>query len=113
MSTQPPKAPSAWERYRDRPAARPKIHNGERISTMSDMAQEQDKLMADVKLMLSDHAHHIDTLKQQLKDMQGFMEWATTTHPMIFAEYKAVGDLVEVSGGGKKLDKLLKEWGAE
>jgi len=91
------KAPTAWERYRDRPAARPKIQNGDRISSMTDLAQEQDKLMADVMLMLSDHANIIDALKQQLKDMQGFMDWATTTHPTIFAEYNAIGDLTEAS----------------
>ena len=97
MSTQPPKAPSMWERYRERPAARPRISNGERISTMTDLAQEQDKLMADVMLMLSDHANIIDALKQQLKDVQGFMDWATTTHPTIFAEYNAIENLTEVS----------------
>ena len=90
-----PKASSLWERYRDRAAARPKMGNGERISSMADMAQEQDRLMGDVMQMLADHANIIDALKAQLKDIQHFMDWATVTHENIFKEYKSVHDIGE------------------
>ena len=93
MTTQKPQ--SMWERYRDRPAARPKMGNGERISSMADMAQEQDRLMGDVMQMLADHANIIDALKAQLKDIQHFMDWATATHENIFKEYKSVHDIGE------------------
>lgn len=91
--TEKPK--SMWERYRDRPAARPKMGNGERISSMGDMAQEQDRLMGDVMQMLADHANMIDFLKSELKEIRHFMDWATATHENIFKEYKSVHDIGE------------------
>jgi hypothetical protein len=81
---------------------------------MTDLAQEQDRLMGDVMTMLADHANIIDALKQQFKDMQGFMDWATTTHPTIFAEYNAVSDLADVASDGRvKLNKMIDEWTTE
>jgi hypothetical protein len=91
MSVQ--KQQSMWERYRDRPAARPKINLGERVSSMTDYAAEQDRLMGDVMTMLADHANMIDYIKAELKETKHFMDWATATHEDIFKEYKSVYDI--------------------
>jgi len=99
MSLQKPqKAPTMWERYRDRPAARPRVGMvgiGDRVSNMSDIAAEQDKLISEIMNMLADHANMIDYIKAELNETKHFMDWATATHEDIFKEYKSVYDIGE------------------
>lgn len=102
---------SAWERYQSRAAARPTDLHSRRLEDMRQSAQTNVDMQTHVLEMLIDHANMIDAIKFRVKEMQGFMDWAMTTHPTIFAEYKAVGELVEASGGGKgSFDEMLKEW---
>lgn len=101
---------STWERYQSRAAMRPTDIHSRKMEDLRTAAQSNTDMLAHVLEMLVDHANMIDAVKFRVKELQGFMDWATTTHPTIFAEYKAVGDLAQASGGNTKLDKLLKDW---
>lgn len=101
---------STWERYQSRAAMRPTDIHSRKMEDLRTAAQSNTDMLAHVMEMLVDHANMIDAVKFRVKELQGFMDWATTTHPTIFAEYKAVGDLAQASGGNTKLDKLLKDW---
>lgn len=101
---------STWERYQSRAAMRPTDIHSRKMEDMRTAAQTNTDILTHVMEMLVDHANMIDAVKFRVKELQGFMDWATTTHPTIFAEYKAVGDLAQASGGNTKLDKLLKDW---
>lgn len=100
---------SSWERYQNRAVMRPTDLHGRKMEDLRTAAQSNTDMLAHVLEMLNDHANMLDAVKFRVKELQGFMDWATTTHPTIFAEYKAVGDLAQASGN-TKLDKLLKDW---
>lgn len=105
----PMRRSTAWETYQNRSATRPSDLHGHKLEDMRTATQTNVDILGHVLEMLTDHANMIDAMKFRIKEMQGFMDWATTTHPTIFAEYKAVGDLAQASGN-TKLDKLLKDW---
>ena len=101
---------TAWDKYQNRAAVRPTDIHRSKMEDLRQTAQTNTDILAHVLEMLVDHANMLDAMKFRIKELQGFMDWATTTHPNIFAEYKAVGDLAQASGGNTKLDKLLKDW---
>ena len=101
---------TAWDKYQNRAAVRPTDIHRSKMEDLRQTAQTNTDILAHVLEMLADHANMLDAMKFRIKELQGFMDWATTTHPNIFAEYKAVGDLAQASGGNTKLDKLLKDW---
>lgn len=97
MKEMPKKAPTMWERYQNRPAIQPDERHTRAIGDIRDVSNTQTELLEHILQMLTDHAANIDALKQELRQTKAFMDWATTTHEGILAEFNAIGDLTEAS----------------
>lgn len=89
------KAPSMWERYQNRAAVRPSDRHTQKLGDMQIAANTNNEMLQQILEMLTDHAANIDALKMQIKEVQGFMDWASTTHESIFREYDALNNIGE------------------
>lgn len=60
-------------------------------------AENEVQYRAGVCAAINDHAIMITELSAKMSNLYAFMEWVSSTHPYVWAQYKAIEDLKEAS----------------